>query len=196
MTSGQPEPTQRIFTAIPLTDDVREHVAGVERELSTALDGVRWVTAENLHVTLRFMGECTAGKAEELQIWMRKAALHLPSNLVVGGVGGFPSQASARVIWVGAKDTTSDIEKVYNILDKGAEKCGFGREGRKYRPHITLGRARRKPVRLPPELVERFAAEEVALEVTALVLFRSDLSNASAKYTEIARIGPPAGGER
>jgi 2'-5' RNA ligase len=196
MTSGQPEPTQRLFTAIPLSDDVREHVAGIERALSSALDGVRWVPEENLHVTLRFIGECALGKVAELERWMQKAARHLPSTLAVGGAGGFPSQSSARVIWVGAKDTTGDIEKVYNVLDKGAEKCGFEREGRKYRPHITVGRARRKPVRLPADLVERFGADEVTLEVKALVLFASHLSSEGAEYTEIARIEPPEDGER
>src|SRR5450756_459635 len=174
MTSEQLEPTHRLFTAIPLTPRVRERVAAIGAELAAQIEGVRWVPEENLHVTLRFIGNCGESKVPGLISWMEKAANHLPLELLVGGAGGFPSQASARVVWVGAKDASGDIVKVYNILDKGADKCGFGRESRKYRSHITVGRARRKPVKIPQELVERFAGDEVPLEVTELVLYRSD----------------------
>lgn len=192
MTNEQPSATQRLFIAIPLTPDVRERVARIANGLAEEVEGVRWVPSQNLHVTLRFIGECGASKIPDLVAWMKKAAAHLPLSLLVGGAGGFPSQASARVIWVGAEDRTGDIVKVYNVVDKGVQKCGFGREGRKYRPHITVGRARRRPVRLPGELIKGLAGDEATLEVRDLVLYRSDLKSTGVEYTEIARVGTPA----
>ena len=192
MTSEQQPSTQRLFTAIPLPSEVRRRIAGMASEVYGQVEGVRWVPEANLHVTLRFLGQCSQEKVPELAAWMEKAALHLPETVRVGGVGGFPSVRSARVIWVGVDDETGDIEKVYNVLDKGAGKCGFGREGRKYRPHITVGRARRNPVSIPDELVARFAGERFDLKVEEIVLFRSVLSGAGAEYSVIERAGREA----
>lgn len=190
MTREQPEPTPRIFSAIPLPPEVRDHVSRIVDVLSGSLEGVRWVPEANLHVTLRFIGNCPVSKVDELIRWMHKAARHLPASLEVGGVGGFPSQGSARVIWVGAADATGAASKVYNVIDKGAQRCGFGREGRAYRPHITVGRAKR-PVKIPAELKEGLAGDVMAFEASEIVLYESRLDSAGATYSELARAGAP-----
>lgn len=192
MQSAQREPTSRLFTAISLSEPVRSSVYAVAETLADEIEGVRWVRRENLHVTLRFLGEFPDSRVAEYLSWMREAAAHLPLRLSVGGVGGFPSSGSARVIWVGARDDTGEIEKVYNVLDKGAEKCGLKREGRKYRPHITVGRAGRRPMDIPASAIERFRDEYIELEVSDIVLYRSVLDRAGAIYTVIERIGPLA----
>jgi len=190
MTGTQPEPTERLFTAVPLPEPVREFTAGIIDELSGIVEGVRWVPRENLHVTLRFLGQCSARNIPTLVDWMEKAARQLPESVEVGGVGGFPSQGSARVVWVGVTDLSGGIEKVYNVLDKGAGRCGLGREKRRYRPHVTIGRARKRPVRLTPGLDESSGAKTIHMEAPQIVLYRSDLSSTGAVYTEIARTGP------
>lgn len=188
MSSAQREPTSRLFTAIDLSDRVREDVSDVIDALSGEVDGVRWVRRENLHVTLRFLGEFPLREVDGFVVWMRKAAAHLPLCLTVGGVGGFPSSGSARVLWVGAKDATERIEKVYNVLDKGASRFGLQRESRKYRPHITIGRAKH-PVRVPESLRERFEGRAADLEVSEIVLYSSRLDSSGATYTALERIG-------
>ncbi|MHB8895230.1 MAG: RNA 2',3'-cyclic phosphodiesterase [Candidatus Geothermincolia bacterium] len=192
MKSEQREPTSRLFTAIPLTEPVRQYVSSIAGALKPSLEGVKWVGGENLHVTLRFIGDCPDAKVPALVEWMTKAAANLPLELAIGGVGGFPSQGSARVLWVGAQDSSNAIEKVYNVLDKGAGKCGFGREGRKYKAHITIGRARKSPVRIPPEIVEKYLDQRVALKADEIVLFKSVLSSTGAEYSVVERTGPPA----
>jgi RNA 2',3'-cyclic 3'-phosphodiesterase len=191
MTSEQPQPTSRLFTAIPLSHEVREHVSSIAQELSREVGEVRWVPPENLHVTLRFLGDFTDAKVPDLVAWMRKAAAHLPFGLDIGGVGGFPSQGSAKVIWVGAIDETGAAGRVYDIIDKGAAKCGCGRENRKYKPHITVGRSRRRPVRIERETVDRFAGRALRLDVNDIVLYKSVLKSTGAEYTEIQRVGSP-----
>lgn len=165
-------------------------------ELSGALEGVRWVPEPNLHITLRFLGEYPPSTVPLMAEAMRKAARHLPAVVRIGGVGAFPSLGSARVVWIGVADETGAIEKVYNVLDKGAEKCGLGREGRKYRPHVTIGRARRRPVVIPGDLAARLAAEVMELEVGEIVLFRSKLSSAGAEYSVVETAGLAAPDER
>lgn len=191
MTSEQREPTSRLFTAIPLSRDVRAHVASIALELSQGVEEVRWVPPENLHVTLRFLGDFPDSKVPDMVGWMQKASAHLPFELDIGGVGGFPSQGSARVIWVGAIDETGAAGSVYDIIDKGAGKCGLGRESRRYRPHITVGRPRRHPVKISRDTAERFAGRFLKLEVNDIVLFKSVLKSTGAEYTEMQRVGSP-----
>lgn len=159
--------------------------------MSQKVDGVRWVPRDNLHVTLKFIGPCQPEKIPDLSEWMRKAAKNLPIELDIRGLGGFPSSASARVIWVGSVGPPGAVEKVYNVLDKGARECGFGREKRAYRPHVTIGRARKSPVRLPPGDIERLGSEPgVLMRVGEIVLYQSILSSAGAEYIVIDRAGP------
>ena len=192
MTREQQPSTQRLFTAVPLPPDIRHRIASLIDQLAEVVEGVRWVPEENLHITLRFLGDCPPSTVPVMAGAMRKAARHLPAQVRIGGVGGFPSVRSARVVWVGVDDLTGAVEKVYNVLDKGAEKSGLGREGRKYRPHITIGRSRRKPVRIQEELLAGFAAERFEMEVGEIVLFRSRLSNAGASYSVVEAAGPGA----
>jgi len=183
------EPSYRLFTAFPLSTPIRLHVVSIIRELDTLLEGVRWVPPENLHVTLRFIGDCEDAMIPDLVGAMQKAGKYLPLQLAVGGIGGFPSLGSARVIWVGAQDRTDGVEKVYNVLDEEADKCGFGREGRQFTPHITVGRARKRPVEIPQEIVERFREIKMALAADEIVLFESTLTSAGAEYKRIKGIG-------
>jgi RNA 2',3'-cyclic 3'-phosphodiesterase len=179
----------RLFTGLYLTPEVRGHVANISDTLSREVEGVRWVPRENLHVTLKFLGSCERSLIDDLIEIMEKASELLPLNLTVGGVGAFPSLGSARVIWVGANDIDGRIGSIYKILEKGAAKYGIPREKRPYRPHITVGRARKSPVKITPEAAGRFDSE-VSLEINDLVLFSSELKRTGVEYTVIERIGP------
>ncbi len=189
MTTEQRKTASRLFTAIPLTQNAREYVASVRDGLAARIEGVRWVPDENLHVTLRFIGTCPDDRIPILEEWIGKAARHLPAILDIAGIGGFPSQGSARVIWIGAADRTGAAKRIYDTLDKGVERCGFEREARKYRPHITIGRSRRRPVSIDEEVTWPFSDVGVALEAEDIILYRSDLERAGARYTEILRAG-------
>jgi RNA 2',3'-cyclic 3'-phosphodiesterase len=191
MTRDEREPSSRLFTAIPLDPATREHVASISRVASERVEGARWVPAENLHITLRFIGDCPDATVPVLLKSIEKAVRHLPADVVVGGLGGFPSSGSARVIWVGVDDPTGALTKVYNVLDKSASRCGFGRESRKYRPHITIGRSKR-PASIPERLVAESASERVPMVAKSVVLYKSELRRAGADYTEIVSIGPPS----
>jgi RNA 2',3'-cyclic 3'-phosphodiesterase len=183
----------RLFMGLSLTDEVREFVCAIAAALKEQVEGVRWVPSRNLHVTLKFLGPCDESRVEKLVEVMGAAAAHLPLTLVVGQVGAFPSLASARVVWVGASDLEGRVQKVYNVLDRGAARCGIPREKRPYTPHITVGRARKKPARIEPSLACGFCAE-TTLEVRDIVLFESVLDRTGAEYKVLEKVGKPAVG--
>lgn len=182
------EPQIRLFTGLALSSPVRKHVAGVVDALAGSVSGVRWVAPDNIHVTLKFLGWCDPSLVDGIVYMMEQATEFLPLRLDVGGVGAFPSVGSARVIWVGAHDPEGKIEKIYRTLDKAAVKYGFKREKRKYVPHITVGRARKKPISLTGELIRRFVDRSV-LDVSDIVLFSSMLKSTGAEYTVVERVG-------
>jgi len=188
MRSEQRRRDPRLFTAIELSDRTRDFVREVVGQMSDDLAGVRWVPPDNLHVTLRFLGPFSMERIDQYSRWMEKASRHLPFVLRVGGVSGFPSPSSARVVYVGARDDSGRVKKVYDVLDKGAAACGLNREGRSYTPHITVARAR-KPVKIPGRIVERYARDWLEMKVDRLVLYRSTLSSEGSEYSVIHSVG-------
>lgn len=188
MTHSEISEKVRLFTGITLPIEVRSAISESAARLSAMVEGVRWVPVENLHVTLKFLGSFELEKVPLIEEAMRKAGSHLPLALRIGGAGAFPSPGSARVIWVGVTDVDGDAAKVYRIIEKAAEKCGVQREKRAYRPHVTIGRAGKRPVRLPPEIDAVFDFE-FRLDAVELALFRSELSGAGARYTIVSGAG-------
>jgi RNA 2',3'-cyclic 3'-phosphodiesterase len=183
--------TQRLFTGIPLSAEERSRVSFVIDSLEGVLPGVRWVRPENLHVTLKFLGECGEASLPFLLDALEQAAEVMPAKLTVGGVGGFPSQRSARIIWVGAEDPTDAIKEAFRLLEKGARKCGVSRETRPYRPHITIGRSGKVPVSVPEEAYRLFP--EAPMPLKEIALYSSELSSGPPVYKIIGRapVGAP-----
>ncbi|MBK5091975.1 MAG: RNA 2',3'-cyclic phosphodiesterase [Actinobacteria bacterium] len=182
------ETKTRVFMGLSLSPEVRRYVADVAQNLSRLVQEVRWVAPENLHVTLKFIGYCGEDRLAGLVEVMRESSRYLPLVLKVGGFGGFPSQGSARVIWVGAEDEDRRINELHRLLERGVEKLGFPREKRSYTPHITVGRAKKKPVRLPTG-IDGVVGPEKTLRVEDIVLYRSVLKKTGAEYSVIGRVG-------
>jgi len=179
----------RLFTGLSLTPSVQEYVVNIVEGLSRCVQGVRWIPSQNLHVTLKFLGWCLPGQVPMIIDVIKKASAYLPLKLEIGGVGGFPSQGSAKVIWVGVDDPQGNVQKLSATIESGAEKCGFEREKRPYHPHITVGRAKNKTVRLPGQVLRSMAGTMI-LEVDDIVLYRSVLERTGAEYSVLERLGP------
>ena len=176
---------QRLFIGIPLTDEVRERNVSTIRKLDDVLEGVRWVLPENLHVTLKFLGDCESSMLGGLKNAIEQASAYLPLELTIGGVGGFPSQGSARIIWVGAAEKTGALQSVFETVERGVKKCGIDKERRRYRPHVTIGRARRSSVALPNDASGLY--QEGPMAVDELLLYSSVLSGGPPEYRIIGR---------
>ncbi len=175
---------QRLFIGIPLTDSERRRVARLQRDLDGMTSGVRLVPEENLHVTMKFLGDCDAAMIPALEEAVSLAAKMLPLRLRISGVGGFPSQRSARIIWAGAAEETGALQEIFSSIEKGVSRCGVPKEKRSYRPHVTVGRAR-NPIAIPSEAAELLP--ETEMPVDEIFLYRSDLSNGPPVYTVIGR---------
>jgi len=191
--SSKKVPKIRLFTGVELPPEIRLKIAGLARTLSRSVEGVRWVPEENLHVTLKFLGWCEIGVVDDVVRLMQRSTVDLPAEIEVGGLGGFPSHRSARVVWVGVEDIDGRLSRVYDSLNLRSSRIGFESEKRRYSPHVTVGRARKKPVSLPDSALEGEGWRET-FTVEEIALFQSELRTDGAVYTVLERVGPRSGG--
>lgn len=180
----------RLFIALPLTSGLRRKLEVITDKLSQKISGVRWSRAENIHLTLEFLGDVKTRKVGEIKRLLREvAARHTPFKLEVGELGVFPGFRSPRVIWVGVRPEGEGLKLLVRDLEQSLTHLGFKRERRKYSPHLTLGRAKANHS-LPGlrEIFPSLRAESLGrLHVDVILLIKSILTREGSVYEIISR---------
>jgi 2'-5' RNA ligase len=192
----------RAFLAIALPVAVRSTLVSC-REAFVAYDaewrGEKWVAEENLHVTLRFLGTVTdpacAEVAEKVAIALAGVA---PYRLCLDSVRAIPRPRSASLLWVAAEQGETQTAAVAEAIAEAVGFLDFEPEGRAFRPHVTLCRAR-KPRRVRTDALDeierilaRSEARAVTVSVREVTLFASTLTPRGPVYQELTVI--PLGG--
>ncbi len=171
----------RIFVAIPLPENVRERLGG----LCSGLPHARWISPENMHVTLRFIGEVDNGAAEDIDAAL--GAIQMPSfDISVSHVGFFERGRKVHTIWAGIEGSDA-IVRLRDKVESAAVRTGCEPEKRKFKPHVTLARLRGVPARRVSEYLhvqDGFFAGPFAVE--RFMLFRSHLGHGGAHYQTLA----------
>jgi 2'-5' RNA ligase len=174
----------RLFIAIDLPTDLRTALAEVQRELRPLADKTKWVAAESIHITLKFLGEVPDKQIDDIHDALTGLTWK-PFMITVRGVGFFPGTRSPRVFWAGMEAPT--MQELTEQLDARLERLGFEKEKRKFRPHITLARAR--DTRMDPALVaaaSKFEEHEFgSFTADRVFLFRSNLKPVGAIYEKV-----------
>ncbi|MDJ0948778.1 MAG: RNA 2',3'-cyclic phosphodiesterase [Alphaproteobacteria bacterium] len=167
----------RLFIAIQPPDDVRDRVA----TLCSGLKGVRWVTPENLHLTLKFIGERPAHDVPDMISALGR--IHLaPFQMTLSGVGYFGARKRIRSIWAGVERTEA-LVNLHRRVESTLHQIGIPREDRKFAPHITLARLKNgRPERLGPWIEANNLFRADPFQVAQFQLFTSFLSQEGAIY--------------
>ncbi|MBP8128666.1 MAG: RNA 2',3'-cyclic phosphodiesterase [Candidatus Hydrogenedentes bacterium] len=178
----------RCFLAIALPPAVRQHLASLQERLRRARASVSWPRAENLHLTLRFLGETSEEQATAVSdILVPALAACIRPQLAVRGVGAFPRLDRPSVIWTGVETPGAALAAIQAHCEEAARTAGSKAEKKPFAAHITLGRVRDQ--RRLRELVRclrgehDFSAGEFA--PVAVTLFESDLTPGGALYTPL-----------
>lgn len=181
----------RIFVAVEIPLPIRQAILDQTESLRAALGQlVRWVPIENMHLTLKFIGDVSPANVELLeQMLMTETIGCVPFSMRVGGLGAFPTSRRARVIWIGILAPAA-LESLQRGVESAAARLGYESETRPFSPHLTIGRVRQQ-VRASDQQRVRAALERTqvgdlgAAEVTAVHLFKSDLKPSGAEYTRL-----------
>lgn len=132
--------THRAFLALDISQDIKTKIMELEETVQRSGADVKLVEGENLHVTLKFLGEIGADSVEEIRKTMIGVKV-APFQLEAKGTGVFPNPRMARVLWVGVGKGSEETVSIFKQLDEGLSSLGFRKE-REFTPHITIGRVR------------------------------------------------------
>ncbi|KAA3625186.1 MAG: RNA 2',3'-cyclic phosphodiesterase [Proteobacteria bacterium] len=166
----------RLFLALWPDDSLRERLVTLQKRLAPSVGG-RAVIAENLHITLKFLGAVPRSRIREL-VDACRGLLFDPFSLTMNRIGFFPQP---RVVWVGAEPVAESPATLIENIEASLEAVGFARERRRFRAHCTLFRK----ARMRPD----FAFEPFQWPVSSWVLVESELSTGGPKYTIRERFG-------
>lgn len=134
----------RIFFAVFPSAEAQEAAFATVGRLRRANDGVSWVKRENLHYTLRFMGELGERGLMRATAAARAAvAGRAPFAARLGAAGAFPNPRRARVLWLGLAEGGEALVALAASLERSLAAQGFDRAERAFSPHLTIGRVRR-----------------------------------------------------
>ena len=173
----------RAFVAIFPPPEVREALSAGARGLRIAGD-VRWVRPENVHLTLKFLGDVPEQDLDRLAEALEPVrARHEPFLAVPSGFGAFPSARRARIVWAGIGEGSERLRALARDVEDSLEPLGFERERRDYVPHLTLGRARSRPVSLEPAANLSIPP---GFSVSRVELMKSVTGGAGSTYSTLA----------
>ncbi len=175
----------RLFVAVEVPDQVRSRVADVVSPLRERFPNARWVPVENQHVTVKFLGSTWPRLVEWVAASVGEVATALePFETRVSGLGAFPNERRARVLWAGLDDPASRFGRLAASLDEALAR-EFKPEERAFTPHLTL-------VRFDPAVAVGELPADVTTEpfaVDRIVLFRSHLRRPAPVYEPLAAFG-------
>lgn len=168
----------RLFIAIDIPEAIRMEVAGMGRSIPNA----RPVPVDQLHLTLKFIGEVEGTKFLDIQDALKE--IFLPSfSLSLKGVGIFPPRGIPRVLWAGleqAERTTA----LRNAIDRALAVLNIPRDKKRYTPHLTLARLRNSPIHdLQHFLAGNAFFQSSEFPVENFHLYRSRLTSKGAQHT-------------
>ena len=182
----------RAFIAVELPHEIQQAIYDKATALLKKTTGalVRWVPTENVHLTLKFLGDVSLSSVELLSQMLRiEAASARCFDVLVHGLGSFPSLKRPRVIYIGIQAPVG-LETLQHGVEAGSRRLGYESEDRAFSPHLTIGRVRQDAS--PSDLQKiRLALENFHIDslgtarVDSVHLFKSDLKPTGSVYTKL-----------
>jgi 2'-5' RNA ligase len=185
----------RLFVATELSREAQERATGLEEQLRRQLRRrarVRWTRPDGRHVTLCFLGQVADSAVDAVAGIMTTVAAHHPAfEVAVHGLGAFPSERRARVLWLGVADPSGTLGRVADELQASLRAAGHEIDSREFRGHVTLGRVADRSGLDVDDVLGLDQAEPTRVQVETLVLFESQLAPSGARYLRLrqARLG-------
>lgn len=183
--------TIRAFIAFELPENIISSIRDVQEGMQSYGFKVRWVQPENIHLSLKFLGDIHEADIKKIGAAITGTAKKMtPLSIAAKGIGVFPGMKRSRVIWIGLTGEMGRLIALQKMLDEELGAIGFPKEKRPFKGHLTLGRVKGK---LNPE---RFIAamkkfQEFKSETFAadnVFLFKSDLRPTGSVYARLMSV--------
>jgi 2'-5' RNA ligase len=145
---------QKLFVGIAIPEILAARMAQIQPQ---AMPGIRVVAADQMHVTLRFIGEAQIGTVEMALASIQCSAFEFD----IEGVGRFPSQNGSTTLWAGVR-RVAELSRLHSLIGEAVAATGFAAEARPYVPHVTLARC--EPL-APEHVLESFVAQGANVKI-------------------------------
>jgi 2'-5' RNA ligase len=182
----------RSFISIDLEDQqILSRIASILSSLQSLGGDLKPVERENIHLTLKFLGNVSASRLGEVKSSLQQV-IFSAFTAEIKGAGAFPNLNHMNVVWVGVNEGWSQVEQIYEQVEKLLSGLGFRREHRPFSPHITIARVRsgRKRDEVA-SFLQRLTEESFGtITVDKIRLKQSILSSSGPKYSTLLEIPP------
>lgn len=184
--------TMRSFIAFDMDDDlVLKRIVDVQNLLVKTGADLKLVEPENIHVTVRFLGNITSSMVEKVFEEMKKVRF-VPFNIKVCGVGAFPDLRYPRVVWAGITEGADQLRSIFNQLEPRLRSLGFTPDPKGFSPHLTIARVKsgRNKAELCSFISENVDYEFGTVQAACLRLKKSDLTPKGPIYSTLKEFCP------
>jgi 2'-5' RNA ligase len=181
----------RAFLAVEIPIGLRQTICDATSDLQNGIGSlVRWVPMENMHLTLKFLGDISPSSVELLTQMVRaEVDLFNCFEIQLRGLGSFPSLKRPRVIFIGI-DAPAVLETLQRGIESASRRLGYESEERGFSPHLTIGRVKQNVTATEQQRIRR-ALEETKIDslgtarVDSVHLYKSDLKPTGSVYTRL-----------
>jgi 2'-5' RNA ligase len=180
----------RTFIAVDIGKTIRERAVALQVQLGRTAVGVKWVEADNLHVTLLFLGEVDDRVVPSVcQVVAENAGQHASFTMSIEKAGCFPHPRRPRILWIGIGEGAQELRALHDGLEIPLLELGcYRREERLYTPHITLGRVKTdRPADMAMALARHAGWKGGQIPVRELLIMSSELTPKGPIYTVLSR---------
>ena len=182
--------TWRVFCAIDLPPDLKQKLADHANRLRQEVQvKASWTRPDNVHLTIKFLGNIAAANVARLSQAATRATQSLPPfNLTAEHCGVFPTHGPPRVLWIGVSDPEGKLMRLHAQLEEECAIAGFPIEARPFHPHLTIARLRHSTnARTLGAAHRSLDFEPSEIKASELLVIRSELGEAGSKYSVITR---------
>jgi len=182
----------RTFIAVEISRQMQEIIQQKTESFRKAIGPnlVRWIATENIHLTLKFLGDVSPANIDTLTQMLRTQADSCPSfDIHISGLGSFPSSKRPRVLFVGIQ-APAELEALWRGIESETARLGYESEGRGFSPHLTLGRVKQycsasDQQRIRKALTEMKVDSLGTARVDSVHLYKSELKPGGSVYTKL-----------
>lgn len=178
----------RCFIALDLPIDIKKQINHIINIASPLSKDIKWVPYDNIHLTLKFLGEVNETLIKEIEKRLRDICSgNEPFSINVRGIGAFPNEKVPNVLWVGIEQS-ENLRALFKTIDHAISELGFEREKRKHSPHLTIGRVKdKKDVLRAIKALNEFRDKSFGTAyISEVHLMRSVLKLTGAEYSKIS----------
>lgn len=179
----------RAFIAVDLPESVRKNLYQVTLNIKNEIEGFRVISPENMHLTLKFLGNITVSLAQKIKDILDETAKDFKKiDMTLGQIGVFPNLSSPRIIWIAPDKGIEKIVRLKENVDSKLSSLGIAKEDRPFKAHLTLARLKpmkRKNVDFKKIIADVKIAEQQDIIIDAVHLYQSKLTPKGAIYTKL-----------